>query len=271
MEKQISPCLWFNSNAREAAEFHCQLFNGEIFEDNGLTVQYKLNDRLFTALNGGPQYEINEAISFMVYCGSDQEIERIYERLLENGKALMELGAYPWTRKYAWVKDQYGVSWQLDVDTINNAQNIVPSVMFVNDQNAAIDQALDFYHRIFPTSSVLMKAEYEPSFGMPEGAIQFAQHKLNGNIFSFMSSHVHHDWNINEAISFVLRCDDQDEMDHYWSSLIAAEAQEGQCGWLKDKYGVSWQVIPKNLGELLQNNESVERMLKMKKIVIADL
>jgi len=269
MKKMLIPCLWFNDKALEAANFYCDLFGGKITSSDDGSVRFNLRGRSYTALNGGPQHQINESISFMVYCGTDKEIERINEALMEAGEALMEMGAYPWSRRYAWVKDKFGVSWQLDVDSINNKQDIVPSLMFVNDQKYEVKHAINYYHKIFPNCQLLMKSEFEPSMKMPKGTLNFAQHKIDGNIFNFMSSHLETVWNISSGISFVIQCEDQQEIDHYWEELTR-DGEANRCGWLKDKYGISWQVIPDQLSDLLNKPEGMSNFLQMTKIKIAE-
>lgn len=144
-------------------------------------------------------------------------------------------------------------------------KKIVPFLWFEKD----IEKAVDFYISIFPNSKIL--SVVHASADTPSGAkgsvltINFELDKeefiaLNGgNYFKF-----------NESISFVIQCKDQSEIDYYWEKLSAVPESE-QCGWLKDKFGLSWQVIPENMDELIKSEKAMQSMLTMKKIDIATL
>ena len=275
MKNLISSCLWFNGNAAEAAQFHCETFpNSQIVHSDEITTHYELNGYPLTALNGGSQYRINPAISFFVYCGSEAEIDRLYEVLSAGGHVLMPLDKYPWTTKYAWVEDRFGVSWQLDIDDIKVEQKIVPSMLFADQKYTLVQEAYDHYASIIDPAMFLMSLPYPISAGVPLGTLQFAQFKLNGTVFNAMSNNSKMQFDFSPATSFVLQCDTQAEIDHCWDKLIAAgEANMG--GWLVDKFGISWQVIPSQLSQFLSNPATskavIERMLQMKKIEITAL
>lgn len=274
MKSTITSCLWFNGKAAEAAAFHCKIFkNSTIIHSDEVVTHYNLNGYQFTALNGGSQHQMTPAVSYFVYCGSDQEIERIYEALSKDGKVLMPLDQYPWTSKYAWVQDKFGVSWQLDIDDIKVPQKIVPSLLFTDKKYTLIQKAFDHYDSIFNTH-FLTSLPYPISAGAPLGTHQFAQFKLNNTVFNAMSNNARHDFDFTPGNSFVIECENQEEIDQCWNQLTEG-GEAGKCGWLVDKFGVSWQVIPSQLGELMSNSDTSEavmdRMLEMKKIVIAEL
>lgn len=105
------------------------------------------------------------------------------------------------------------------------------------------------------------------------GSVKFAQFELEGETFMAMDSGMENDFPFNEAISFIVNCKDQKEIDRYWEKLTAGgDAQAQQCGWLKDKFGISWQVVPEEIGKIMNNpdkektNRAIEALLKMKKI-----
>ena len=158
--KLITTNLWFDKNAEEAVNFYTSLFpNSKInstsrfgkegFEHHGMTegtvmtIEFEMEGHKFTALNGGPVFKFNESVSFFVYCESNERIEFLYKKLSEDGSINMPLDKYDWSEKYAWVKDKFGVSWQLDVDKINSPQKIVPSLLFVNDKVTKVKEAVD--------------------------------------------------------------------------------------------------------------------------------
>lgn len=274
MKSPITSCLWFNGKAAEAAAFHCKTFqNSEIIHSDEVVTHYNLLGYRFTALNGGSQYKMTPAISYFVYCGSDKEIERLYKTLKKGGRVLMPLGTYPWTSKYAWVQDKFGVSWQLDIDDIKVPQKIVPSLLFIDKKYALIQEAYDHYDSIFE-SMFLMSLPYPISAGAPLGTHQFAQFKLNGTVFNAMSNNSKHDFDFTPGNSLVIECENQEEIDQCWDQLTEG-GKASKCGWLVDKFGISWQVIPSQLGQLMSDPNTaqavMDKMLEMEKIVISEL
>jgi len=128
MTQKISPCLWFDDNAEEAVKFYTSIFpNSKIREvvpytvetpsnkpiGSVMTVSFELDGYSFLGLNGGPYFKPNPSISFHVKCETKDEVDTIWEKLSENGKVLMPLDKYPFSERYGWLKDKYGISWQL--------------------------------------------------------------------------------------------------------------------------------------------------------------
>ena len=292
--QKITPFLWFDNQAEDVASFYTTIFdnskilnvsryNDESAKASGqksgsaMTVSFQLEGQTFTALNGGPHFMLNQSISFFVYCESDSKIENVFKKLSENGKVIFPLDKYDWSPRYAWVIDQFGLSWQLDVDKINNQQKILPAFLFVNDKALKVKGAINYYSNVFPDSKIIMEWPYDKSAGLPDGTLLFAQFKLTDHLFNAMSGMGEHKFDFNEAFSFVVNCKDQNEVDYYWDKLTADGGVESQCAWLKDKFGVSWQIVPTRLIELLGDPDPVKSqkvmtaMLKMKKIIISDL
>lgn len=282
IRNKIVPHLWFDKEAKEAAEYYASIFqNSEVTNVTTISgtpsgnvdiVSFKLWGVELSAISAGPVFKLNPSISFFVYCGSDSEIERLYKKLNDGGFALMPLDKYPWSEKYAWVQDKYGVSWQLDIDTINSEQKIVPAILFANEKAAHVKKAVDYYCNIFPNSKILLESPWDKSAGMPDSSLLFAQFKLNGYILNAMSGGTQkHEFDFNEAYSFMVYCNDQDEIDYYWEKL-AEGGVEQQCGWVKDKFGVSWQIVPVEMDEMMstKDKEQLARvtdvMLKMGKL-----
>lgn len=281
----ITPCIWYDNEAEEAVKFYSSLFENsrvnriirygkEGFEyhhkpeGSVMTVEFELNGQSFLALNGGPVFKPNESISFFVYCESEERINFLYEKLSEGGSVNMPLDKYDWSPKYAWVKDKFGVSWQLDIEAINSPQKIVPSLLFVNDKYALVKEAMNHYTSIFPNSKILM--EYQA-----EDFLLFGQIKLNGYLLNLMSGgKLQHNFDFNDALSLIINCETQDEIDYYWNKLTEG-GKEVQCGWLKDKFGVSWQVVPKILNELIsdpqKSSKTMNAIFQMVKLDIKKL
>ena len=292
--KKITPNLWFDKNAEEAVNFYTSLFpNSKInstsrfgkegFEHHGMpegtvmTVSFELNGQKFFALNGGPVFKFNESVSFFVYCDSVEEIEKLYKKLSDGGNINMPLDKYDWSEKYAWVKDRFGVSWQLDISENNSEQKIMPALLFVNDKFTKVKEAVDHYTSIFPKSKIIVEVSNPKIENVPEETLAFAQFSLTGNLFNAMSGQGKHHFDFNEAISFIINCDSQEEVDYYWNKLTADGGQESMCGWLKDKFGVSWQVIPNVLYKLFgdkdkeKSSRAMNAMFQMKKLDINSL
>lgn len=283
----IVPHLWFDKNAEEAVKFYTSLFENSSFglishygkagfeyhkmpEGSLMTIDFDLMGLPFVALNGGPTFKFTEAISLFLYCESEERIDKFYSALSDGGSVLMPLDKYDWSPKYAWVKDKFGVSWQLDVEKINSTQKIVPTFLFANEKYSKVKDAADFYTSIFPESKIIMEYPAEDS-------LLFAQFKLKQTLFNAMSGgKIKHDFDFNESISFIIYCDTQEEIDFYWDKL-KQDGKEVQCGWLTDKFGISWQIVPKVLNEVLKsgNRKQIDSMMNelflMKKIEIKKL
>ena len=292
--QKIIPFLWYDNNAEEAVHFYTSVFdNSKILSitrynedsakatgqkaNSAMTIGFQLEGQNFTALNGGPHFKLNQSTSFFVYCESDSKIENVFKKLSDGGQVIFPLDKYDWSPKYAWVMDKFGLSWQLDVDKINNPQKIVPAFLFVNDKVLKVKEAVNYYSTVFPDSKIMMEWPYDKSAGLPDGTLLFAQFKLSDYLFNAMSGMGEHKFDFNEAFSFVVNCKDQEEVDYYWNKLTADGGVESQCSWLKDKFGISWQIVPTRMIELLSDADPVKSqkimmaMLNMKKIIISDL
>ena len=272
----IYPCLWFNGNGEAAAKYYIETFkNGEITANNGMVITFNLFGQQFMALNGGPQFEINSSISFFVLCNNEAEIQEFWKSLTDGGKVMMALDKYPWSEKYGWCQDKFGVSWQLMIGKMqDNTQKIVPSMMFTKSQNGKAEEALHHYTSIFINAKISEIDRYKKGDGDTVGNIKYALFQLNGQYFTAMESSIMHHFSFDEGLSFVIPCENQQEIDYYWNKLTES-GEESQCGWLKDKYGVSWQVIPSILGKLMSDPEKGQRVIqafmKMKKFDITTL
>lgn len=143
------------------------------------------------------------------------------------------------------------------MSSFENYPRITPFLWF--DANA--EEAVAFYLGVFKNSRRLTELK-------PEGKVMTIGFELDGQTFTALNGGPH--FKFNEAISFVVRCDSQEEVDYYWTKLSAG-GKESQCGWLKDQFGVSWQVVPRNLPELIRNPKAMAAMLQMRKIEVAVL
>ena len=248
MNNSIYPCLWFDNQAKAAATFYCSIFkNSKITADNPMVTKFELEGKSIMGLNGGPMFKINPSISLFVTCQTDSEIENIYNKLMEGGSAMMALDKYPWSEKYAWVKDKFGMTWQLMKGDLAGKQKITPSFLFSGDLYGKAEEAVKHYTSIFPNSQVDTLQYYQAGEIQQAGTLKFGQFSLNKEMFNAMDGPGNHLFNFSEGLSLVVECNTQSEIDHYWNKLTEGGA-ESQCGWLKDKFGVSWQIVPAILG-----------------------
>lgn len=277
MKKSIYPCLWFDGNAKEAMSFYCDVFgDSKITEENSMVVNSELCGQKFMGLNGGPRFKINPSISFMVQSDTAQETENIWNKLTENGTVMMPLDKYDWSEKYGWVQDRFGVSWQLITGEKDDLpQKFSLTLMFTGEQCGRAEEAVKFYTSVFSDSHIVGILKYSPDDDDREDLVKHSQFTLSGNVFMAMDSSAPHQFGFNEGVSFVVNCDTQDEIDYYWNEFTADGGEESMCGWLKDKFGVSWQIVPSILADLMRDpergNRVVEAFMKMKKFEIDKL
>ncbi|AKH94954.1 VOC family protein [Elizabethkingia anophelis] len=278
MNNDIFPCLWCNGDAKESAEFYCQVFGGKITVDTPVVINIELFGQKLMLLNAGPQFEKNPSISFLINCASEEDVQHYWDQLSEGGMVLMELDSYPWSKKYGWIKDKYGTTWQLYFGEMQE-QRLVPTLMFMHRNNGKAMEAMEFYTSTFPESKIegVLKYKDGGENGEDPENVQHAQFVINNYMLSCMDSSLDHKFDFNEGISLVIMTNDQKETDHLWNTLISGGGRESMCGWLKDQYDVSWQIVPKKLIELMNDTDPaksqkvVQAMLKMQKIIIAHL
>jgi len=284
----ITPHFWFDKEAKEAAEFYTsflpdsQVTNITTLHDTPSgdcdVVSFELAGQPFMAISAGPLFKFNPSVSFHVKCKTKEEVDAIWEKLSSGGKVLMPLAAYPFSERYGWIEDQYGLSWQvIYAGNTNIQQKITPVLMFVGTVCGKTEEAVTFYTSVFHHANTFFLTRYgkgeEPD---QEGTVQYVAFTLEGMEFGAMDSARDHPFAFNEAISFLVPCETQAEIDYYWEKL-SADPQAEQCGWLKDKFGLSWQVWPTAIGEMMKNGtpEQIDRItqafLPMKKFDLATL
>jgi predicted 3-demethylubiquinone-9 3-methyltransferase (glyoxalase superfamily) len=192
---------------------------------------------------------------------------------------LMPLDRYPFSEHFGWVADRYGLSWQLILSDPTGEERpfIVPHLLFVGEVCGKAEEAVNFYLSVFRNTKQGNVFRYGEGQGPDKpGTIMFADFMLEGQWFSAADSAYPHQFSFNEAISFIVSCQDQNEIDYYWEKLSAVPEAE-QCGWLKDKYGISWQIVPADMNEMMGKGtpEQIARVtrafLPMKKLDIARL
>ena len=293
--QKITPHLWFDRQAREAAEFYVSLLPGSrVTNVTNLSgtpsgdcdlVSFELAGVPFMAMSAGPSFKFNPSVSFQIKCSTTQEVDAIWEQLSPGGKVLVPIGSYPFSARYGWLEDRYALSWQvMHVGASSSGQKITPVLMFVGDVCGQTEEAVNFYisvcagapdHAIGDTKADVLARYGRGEEPDQEGTVRYAQFSLFGQEFGAMDSAREHKFTLNEAISFIIPCDTQEEIDYFWAKL-SADPKAEQCGWLKDKYGLSWQIAPAIIRELLGGNDEergrvAQAFLKMKKFDIATL
>jgi predicted 3-demethylubiquinone-9 3-methyltransferase (glyoxalase superfamily) len=238
----IYPCLWFDGNAKDAVDFYCSVFdNSVITYENQMVVIFESSGQKFMCLNGGPEFTINPSVSFYVLCETEEEINRLWKNLLEGGFELMPLDKYKWSKKYVWLQDKFGVNWQLSYGGMEKTgQKISPVLMFTDKQAGKAEQAVRFYTSVFTGSGVIGIVKYDKDDNDVEGTVKHAEFTLNNQAFMAMDSSFMYQFSFNEAVSLVVDCETQEEIDYFWERLTE-RGEEIQCGWLKDKFGVSFE------------------------------
>jgi len=262
MKTSIYPCIWYDGNAEAAAALYCRAFADATSSTcTPLIVTFQIKGRQFMGMNGGPSVRPNPSISFFNICESVEEIEKAWAVLSEDGQVLMPLDQYPWSGKYGWVQDKFGVSWQLMLADAQNTPDVFPSLMFVGEQNGKAKQAIDFYTSLFTNASIEVLARYEPGEGDTPGHIKHARMVLDGLRLGAMESSTQHNFQFNWGVSMVINCNTQEEIDFFWLNLSEG-GKESQCGWCQDAFGVWWQVVPSILGSLMTDPEKAPKVME---------
>jgi len=293
--QKITPHLWFDTEAREAAAFHVAAFGGDSAVAGVTTISdtpsgevdivaFRLFGYQFMSISAGPEFRINPSVSFIVNFDPAQRadakpaLENLWVKLAAGGNVLMPLDRYPFSERYGWVQDKYGVSWQLILTNPEGEPRppIIPSLLFTNQACGQAEAAMKFYTSMFRETREGLVARYGHDQAPDrEGTPMFADFMLQGQWFAAMDSAGAHEFSFNEAVSLTVNCESQEEIDYFWGKLSAVPQAE-QCGWLKDKFGVSWQIVPAKMGELMggtseQRARVTRAFLKMKKFDLTEL
>lgn len=291
IQQKIVPFLWFSNEAEEAVNFYISCFKNSRMgsvsrydeasakaagqsKNSVLTASFQLNGQEFIALNGGPVFKFTPAISFSVNCETENEVNELWKKFSDGGTVLMELSQYPFSKKFGWIEDKYGLSWQLNFTGC--PQKIIPSLMFTGNVAGKAEEAMNFYISLFKNSEIKVLSRHAAGGHGKGGTVEFALFSLGNEDFIAMDSDFEHEFSFTPAVSFFLYCDTQNEIDFFWNHLTEG-GKEVECGWLEDKYGLSWQIVPTVLFGLLNNPDpekakrSMQAMLKMKKLDIKTL
>ncbi|RUQ21763.1 VOC family protein [Kocuria sp. HSID16901] len=296
----ITPNIWSNGRADETAEFYAKAFRDveitsrQTYPTEGLldfqrpmagktlTVSLRIHDLPIALINAGDEFRPTPAAGFMINFDPSRiddaadYLQEVHAVLSEGGRELMPLGEYPFSPQYAWVEDQYGVSWQLILTNPEGEPRpfLMPALMFCGPAQNRAAEATAEYLQLFPGSVMGNRAEYpEPTGPAKQGSVMFSDFRLGdaetGTWFTAMDSGVDQDFTFTEGFSLMVEAPDQQEIDRLWDTL-SAHPDAVACGWCKDQFGLSWQVVPENLGELMSRPHAYEHLMSMGKIQISD-
>jgi len=290
--QRIVPNIWFDHTAAEAAEFYTSVFpNARVVDTQHypteglldfqadmagevLTVEFEIDGYRMIGINAGSEFRPNPSVSFFVNFDPSvdpdarRHLDELWVALSDGGKALMPLQEYPHSPHYGWIEDRYGVSWQLMLtDPAGEPRPfLIPSIMFGSAVRGRAREALDFYTSVFD-GRVGGVFTYPPEAGEVAGEVMFADFQLLGQWFATMDA-ADQDFTFTCGVSLMVNCHGQDELDRYWDRLSAVPDAE-VCGWCADEYGLSWQVVPDNLDELMAKPGAYAKLMAMSKIDIA--
>jgi len=292
---KIVPTLWFDTEARAAVEFYTALFPNSGIRYTAMLhdtpsgavdiVSFQLAGQPFQAFSAGSPFKFNPSISFIVNFDPAQDprarehLDALWHALSEGGQVLMPLEEYFFSQRYGWVQDRYGLSWQLILSNPEGDPRpfITPALLFTGRVCGKAEEAGAFYRSVFADSQAGQLRFYpehtEPNCGK---MVMFSDFRLGETWIAAMDSALDHGFGFNEAMSFTVKCETQAEIDGYWERL-SAEPEAEQCGWLKDRYGLSWQIVPALLDRIMQSPHLegwarvTQAILQMKKLDIATL
>ncbi|MFT3715567.1 MAG: VOC family protein [Gordonia sp. (in: high G+C Gram-positive bacteria)] len=295
--QKIVPNIWFDGNAEEGAEFYASVLpktTGSVIAryptDGLLDFQKPLAGKPLTAavdidgyriilINAGDEFTPNESISFMLNFDPSVDpdargtIDRVWDGLADGGQVVKELGEYPFSPRYGWVRDRFGVTWQLILTNPDGDPRpfVMPSLLFCGDAQNQAKPFIRQYTSLFDDSRIGMVVDYTTAAGpVRADSVMFGDFTLAGQWFTAMDSLDEKDFTFSCGVSLQVNCADQAEIDRLWDAISAVPDAE-RCGWCADRFGMSWQIVPADLGAHMTGPDSYAALMGMKKIVIADL
>ena len=282
MDQVITPAMWCDGTADEAAQFYADVFRDTSIAEQapGIAATVSIHGFRLSLINGGNQYAPNPSISCilnfdpLLFGGEEQArdyLGELYERL-STGGVLMELGEYPFSPRYAWVRDRFGMTWQLMLTDPDGDPRpfVIPSFMFGGTNHTHAEEATDAWIALFDNSRRGVLYRYEEGGPLDAGTVMFTDFTLRGTWMAATDSGTFHDFTFTPGVSLIVSCRDQEEIDRYWVGLSAVPEAE-RCGWCVDRWGVSWQVVPRNIAKLMADAATRDKILHMGKIDLTKL
>jgi predicted 3-demethylubiquinone-9 3-methyltransferase (glyoxalase superfamily) len=291
---RLVPCIWLDDQAEAAASFYAAAFpDGRVgavarYPRSGanpgnrppgsvLTAEVAVAGQRLTLLNGGPRFRPNPSVSFHVHLPDATPVDALHAVLSDGGLELMPLGTYPWSARFAWVQDRFGVSWQLMAQADAPGPAIVPALMFAGPHHGRARAAIAAYAAALPGSRVRHVEDFAEGEGGEVGTVKQAALELLGQPVVAMDGGPGHAFGFDEGLSLQVRCADQAEVDRIATALAADGGEEGPCGWVRDRFGLWWQVVPEAVAEWLASEDEAARdrvyhaLMPMRRIDVAAL
>lgn len=281
MSNKITPFIrCMENNGKAQAEYYCSIFpNAKIIKENPVVVEFEIFWQSLATINGGQNGDgkLNPSISFSLWIKDKDLTKQIWDKLVDWWNVMMEFAAYSRSPAYGRCNDKYGVSRQVMYSETTAEDKLIPSLLFVWANAGKAEEAMQFYTWLFPASAMGYIHRYgEGAQDKPE-SIAHGEFTLANQLFIAADSSLDHKFQFNDGISLSVSCADQAEVDTYRNALIADGGSEVQCGWCKDKYGVSRQITPVGMEKFLFNADqekagrAMQAMLQMKKLDISKI
>lgn len=295
--QRITVNIWCDREAEAAGEFYAAVLPATTtqvssrypdaglpdfqadFAGEALTVDVTVDGQRLVLINAGDEFRPNPTVSpallFDTARDPDarQRLDAVWRRLVDGGEILLPLGDYPFSPHYGWVRDRYGVGWHLITTERSGVRQpmLSPALMFCGAAQNRAEAAVEFYTGLLPASQISSVLRYPEDVGPAKaGTVMFADFTLARQRFIAMDSVAERDYGFDPGMSLQIDCADQAEIDRLWQALSAVPESE-QCGWCIDEFGLSWQVVPAAMEELIDSPGAYEAMLEMTKIEIAAL
>lgn len=297
--QSINPCFWYDFDAMEAAELYQQALPNtsvvstfhypteglpafqEGFAGLPMLVELSIDGFTISLFNGGDAFTPNPSFSLMLVFDparnpdAEQALRHAWATLSREGKELMALGEYPFSPLYAWVEDKFGVSWQLitpGASQISTRPFVLPTFLFGPATQKPALAALNLYTEVFEDAKISTMIPYdEPPNSVGMGGVVYSELQIADQWFVAMDANLDLGFSFTPGASLIVKCTTQEEIDHLWDGLSATPSAE-LCGWCRDEFGFSWQIIPETYqAALCASPATYAAAMKMKKIIMAEL
>ena len=254
----IIPHLWFDTQALEAAQLYTSLIPDSRIDwthqltdtpsGDAVLLQFQLANLTLAAISAGPYFKLNESASLMVHFRDKAELDRVFQLLSEGGRILMPLGEYLFNPYYVWFEDRFGLSWQfLLVPQLDKSVHLDICLLFSEEQVGLPKPFLDEALTIFPESQQGQLSYYqEGEKQVPAAQLNYGELLLTDQKLVVMDHGYGGVASFNEAFSLMIYTDSQEETSRLYD-LLSHEPKAEQCGWVKDQFGLSWQIVPRPL------------------------
>ncbi|WP_237234554.1 VOC family protein [Rothia nasisuis] len=271
-------CVWINGDAAEAATYYSQALPLTESAPGAGVTNLNVDGTSLLLLGADATYSPNPSISGFLRFSSDrfgsrelaeQALRATYAAIGEGGE-LMPLQAYPFAPLFAWVRDRYGFTWQLFLEEgTSGLPFFTPCFMFGNVAHGQCEQATDTWMALLGGKRLTLTRHGESSYLEPE-AVQMTTFTMGGGTFTAIDAGTFHDFTFDPGVSMTLLYEDQAGIDGAWS-VLSQVADAERCGWCVDAYGVSWQVLPQNIGQIMADTDARAKLMGMGKIDLRQL